>query len=110
MKSKLTPEQWTAVIAAYNEWDPEHPGCGTVSDLAAGWGISKQSMYAELRKRGIPLKRTAGVAHMAQHRTDSDNDEYTGTAIRTMAELLVQAKLRIAQLESLLEKNNIAVP
>lgn len=44
-KQKLTSAQIAELRAAYEEWNPHAPNSESVDDLAARFGISKQTLY-----------------------------------------------------------------
>ena len=53
-RGRLTPEAERQILAAYEAWDGHHP---RLDELVAGFGISRPTLYAVLRRYGRPTKR-----------------------------------------------------
>lgn len=56
MTRRLTSQDEDAVIEAYRQWDQSTP----VEDLVEALGVSKQTLYQVLGRRGEPLKSWRG--------------------------------------------------
>lgn len=81
---------WTQVVEAYNAWDPSVTGSPSIDQLLAPFGISKQAFYAERRRQGM--------ANKADWRR-APSDVPTGQAVEVLLEALIEARLRIRELE-----------
>lgn len=62
MKSKLSPDRITELLKAYDAWNPNDPAAPSSDELAAQFGVSKQTMYnyVKNRKRSRADERHAG--------------------------------------------------
>lgn len=58
MSRRLQKEREDEVVAAYEQWDGTEP----VDRFAARLGISKQTLYNLLRRRGVPTKTEQQIA------------------------------------------------
>jgi hypothetical protein len=91
-KTKLTPHQIEELRAAYEAWNPHDPEAETADQLAARFGISKQTMYT-LRKNWMKAQLEDRDA------TDAENVAQLHQAILFLTQELAAARARIRQLE-----------
>lgn len=103
-RKKLTPDTWGALLRDYEAWDPEAPDAETIEEVVAEHGISKQTFYYEMRKRGLPLKGKNGTrsAYVAAA-SDADNR----LAVPALTQALVEATLENARLRRILDEHKI---
>lgn len=91
MKSKLSEAQIKELLEAYDQWNPHDPNSGSVAELAARFGISKQTLYTYVKERKRDRKDRR-----------EDFDEEKANLIETVGYLtrkLLEAEKRIAELE-----------
>jgi transposase-like protein len=94
-KLKLSEAELVGLRAAYEAWNPHDPASETAEQLAARFGISKQTMY-NLRRKWIreDTRRRNEAVHAPV--TDQAGDD----VIRFLATELAAARQRIAELEA----------
>jgi hypothetical protein len=100
-KSKMDQHGWDELIAAYQCWDPTDPNGGSVNDLVAEHGVSKQALYYQLQRRGIPLRNNNGRTIPVT----GNNIEAEG--VQVLVDLLVEARMEQARLTALLEAHGV---
>jgi transposase-like protein len=93
-KYKLSTERLQELRQAYETWNPHDPDSETASELAARFGISKQTLYSQ-RKRWLEEARRS---HPASENAERIREQEA--VIRFLTEELVAAKLKIAELEA----------
>lgn len=98
-KRKLTDKQLEELRAAYESWNPHDPESETAAELAARFGISKQTMYT-YREQWLAERR------QARHAGAPHNGDETQAAIRFLVEELMAARAQIAELERQLEQQH----
>lgn len=89
-KKKLSAEQIEELRQVYESWNPYDPDSPTAAELAAQFGISKQTLYtlrSEWRREDRPNGKSA------------EDDEDLHGVIRYLTEQLVEARIRIRELE-----------
>jgi transposase-like protein len=111
-KMKLTDKQIGELRAAYEAWNPHDPNSESATELAKRFGISKQTLYT-LRKRWFEEDRrlrdkAAAVGSAGQ--SDEASKAALEEVIRFLTGELVQAKVRIEQLERLLAGAGVIDP
>jgi hypothetical protein len=102
-KPNMTQAQLDQLREAYEAWNPYAPGAPTAEELAARFGISKNTMYI-WRSRGWRLDGREGVGQLGwkDRNGATTADPQAGesdAAIRYLTEELVKARIRIEQLE-----------
>ncbi len=96
-KKKLSGADVAELRAAYEAWNPHDPDSITADELAAQFGISKQSLYS-YRERWLEEDR-----RMREREERKPSDQDAAEAIMYLTTELVKAKTRIAELERELE-------
>lgn len=96
-KRKLSAREIKALRAAYEQWNPHDPGAKTAAELAAEFGISKQTMYT-YRERWLEERRQERIQEAG---VNGDQVE----AIKFLVEELMAARAEISRLEALLNGN-----
>ena len=91
-RKRLSPSQESSIIEAYQSWD----GSETVDDFAQRQGISKQTLYGLLRRRGIRTRTQEAFM-------SGDGEETTGD-VPGLADWLVD-KVATQALKTILEEN-----
>ena len=87
MSRRLQKEREDEVVAAYVQWDGTEP----VDRFAARLGISKQTLYNLLRRRGVPTKTEQQIAArtgFGRHAAGSGDDIYERMARRALQSIL----------------------
>lgn len=93
-KRKITQAVFEKMMAAYEAWDPQDK---TVEELFEPFDISKQAFYAECRRRGIPTRHRPG-SDLTQYVRDRPHE--SAESMEVMVEMLVEARLKIQQLQA----------
>jgi transposase-like protein len=109
-KMKLTDKQIGELRAAYEAWNPHDPNSESATELAKRFGISKQTLYT-LRKRWFEEDRRQREKSVGA--TGRDGDAKAAAledVVRFLTGELVQARIRIEQLERLLNAAGMEVP
>jgi hypothetical protein len=91
-KTKLTPHQIEQLREAYESWNPHDPEAETAEQLAARFGISKQTMYT-LRRNWMKAELEDRDA------TEAENVAELHRAILFLTQELAAARARIRKLE-----------
>jgi len=99
-KKKLTDSEVLALRAAYESWNPHDPNSESADELAARFGVSKQTMYT-YRDRWIEQDRRQRERNQAAHNHDGESDASQAIVFLTVE--LAKARTRIAELENELE-------
>jgi len=97
---RLQKEREDDVVAAYEEWDGTEP----VDRFAARLGISKQTLYNLLRRRGVPTKTEQQIAArggFARPAVGSGDDIYERMARQALQAILDENESLRAQNEAL---------
>lgn len=97
-KKKLSDHEIRQLRAAYEAWNPHDPDSISADELAAQFGITKQTMY-NLRKEWLLRDRNEGTR--AVNGPDSDDLE---AVVRYLSDELIIAKITIRELERRLEE------
>src|SRR5947199_3854298 len=87
MSRRLQKEREDEVVAAYEAWDGTEP----VDRFAARLGISKQTLYNLLRRRGVPTKTEQQIAArggFARPAAGSRDDIYERMARQALQSIL----------------------
>ena len=106
-KQKLSGAQIRELRAAYEAWNPHDPNSESADQLAARFGISKQTLYT-YRDRWIEEDRRRRQAARDAGAQTSETSE----AILFLTIELAKARARIEELETLLEsrdRHNVSV-
>lgn len=96
-KKKLSSAEEAKLRAAYESWNPHDPDSISADELAAQFGISKQTMY-NMRRRWIQEDREARLQRPAGDGGTAEE------VIRYLTDELVLARIRILELEELLDE------
>lgn len=96
-KRKLSDEKLRELREAYESWNPHDPSSETAAELAARFGISKQTMYT-YRDQWLDEQRKERQGNAAL--LEGEGAE----AIRFLVSELMQARARIARLEDELDR------
>ena len=95
--NKLSPDQLAGLQAAYEGWNPADPESESAEEVAARFGVSKQTMY-KLRKKGWSYEGSGKIEDPA--RSGSNDLELV---VRYLTETLVAEKIRTMELLTALE-------
>lgn len=98
-KKKLTTKEVADLRAAYEAWNPHDVNSISADELAAGFGISKQTMY-NYRDRWIEQDRRDREKLVSARAPESGE---SSEAILFLTTELVRARARIDELERELE-------
>lgn len=110
----MTPEVWRGLFQAYMNWDPAAPDAPTVEQLAADFGVSKNAFYAEMKRRGLPLKRNgeSAAAAEAERQAEVGTHDLSGV-VDLLVEARLESRLKDARIERLivaLEQAGLPIP
>jgi hypothetical protein len=97
---RLQKEREDDVVAAYEEWDGTEP----VDRFAARLGISKQTLYNLLRRRGVPTKTEQQIAArggFARPAVGSGDDIYERMARQALQAIIDENESLRSQNEAL---------
>ena len=100
-KSKMDQQGWDELIEAYQAWDPTDPNSGSVNDLVASHGVSKQALYYQLQRRGIPLRNNNGRSMIVP------GSMIEAEGVQVLVDLLVESRMEQARLKAILEAHGI---
>lgn len=92
-KTKLSPDEIRELRAAYEEWNPHDPDAPTADELAARFGITKQTMY-NLKKRWEQADRDK------QSASDESSEAHLSKVVLMLTEQLTEARAEIDRLRS----------
>jgi hypothetical protein len=92
-KTKLNPHQIEQLREAYESWNPHDSNSETAEQLAARFGISKQTMYT-LRRNWLAAEREGRVE------ADIVREDQLHEAIVFLTQELAAARARIRELEA----------
>jgi transposase-like protein len=93
-KYKLSQTQQAELRKAYESWNPHDPDSESADELAARFGISKQTLYT-LRKKWLDDDKAARPTGELLERVREQE-----AVIRYLTEELVAAKHRVSELEA----------
>lgn len=92
---KLDPNMEAEMVAAYESWDTRVDG--SVDELAARWGVTRQSLYRVLHKHGVPLHTRTPTVPLGPA-TASLNDELALSIGKAVLARLEELEAENAQL------------
>ena len=112
-KRALTESQVQDLAAEYRSWDPHDPDDKrSIEWLGEQFGVSKSTVFRELRRVGEPHKPTSRPLTQCATPSTSRNEarlvERLATGLLECNTGLSQALERVARLEMLLRDNSIA--
>lgn len=100
-RHKLTSKQLEELEAAYNAWNPSDPETESADELAARFGISKQTLY-NLRRNGWRYGNRKIVRKDAEPYPETNDLE---PVVRYLTEQLIEARAEIARLQAISGKS-----
>jgi hypothetical protein len=104
--NRITEETWRQVDKAYEDWDPNEPDSPSISDLLEPYGVSKQAFYSYRRRTGKFLKNSHSW-HPPDRPAVSDDSK---PVVDALLASLVDARIRIKQLELALQEAGVPIP
>lgn len=102
-RRRLTPQQERGVLEAHRAWEPDSGV--TITDLAEGLGVSRQTLYEVLSRNNEPLKtRPRGDPRNNGEVLPTELLDLMATkAIEVLFDRLQAAEARVFELEAELE-------
>lgn len=101
MPKRFSEKQEREIVDAYRAWNET---AENVEDLVTRLGVSKQSLYSILGRRGIPLKSRMNHSSSAEMISNELLDKMAEKALRLLLEEQVHHQNRIARLEAKLRE------